>query len=54
MQLTLEFEIQFLRNSQLSNSFVLHLMKIFFFNDHVKNATTKISNYVGVMRRLHW
>ena len=23
------------------------------FNDHVKNVTTKISNCVGVMRRLH-
>ena len=23
------------------------------FNDHVKNITTKISKYVGVMRRLH-
>ena len=24
------------------------------FNDHVKNVTTKISNSVGVMRRLHY
>ena len=49
MQLTLEFEIQFLQKSQLSNSLEENLT----FNDHGKNVTTKISKSVGVMRRFH-
>ena len=53
MQLTLEFEIQFLQKSQLSNSLAVTLDENLTFNYHIKNVTTKISKSVGVMRRLH-
>ena len=52
MQLTLEFDIQFLQslNCQIPWRYSYENLT---FNDHVKNVTTKISKSVGVMRRLH-
>ena len=54
MHLTLNFENQFVRKFQQSNSLAkFKLDENLTFKDHVNKVTSKISKSVGVMRRLH-